>query len=298
MSNAKVTATAPVKVKGRKKDTEFRRAFRQLRKNKVAMVGMIIIAVEIILAVLAPAIAPYDPNAIDLRNTFQAPSAQHWFGTDDVGRDLFSRVLCGASYSLSVGVLSMLFSVTLGLIVGSVAGYFGGQIDNIIMRVLDVIQALPGMLLLIVLSAMLGAGYVNTIIAMAVSGIAGNARMIRAQMLKERENEYIEACHSINCSGPRIVISHLLPNCMSPIIVSATMGIGGLITMGASMSFIGLGVQPPTPEWGALLSGARQFIRQAPHMILFPGIAIAITVLAMNLLGDGLRDALDPKLKH
>lgn len=284
--------------KKRKKNTEFRRVMKHLSKNKVAMIGLVLICIEIVLAIAAPLITPYDPTQISLRETFQPPSAKHWFGTDDVGRDLFSRVLCGARYSISVGVLSTLLSVVLGLIIGSIAGYFGGQVDNIIMRVLDVVQALPGMLMLIVLSAILGAGYINTIIAMAIGGIAGNARMIRAQMLKERGNEYIEACHSINCSGFRIAVSHLLPNCLSPIIVSSTMGIGGRIAMGASMSFIGLGVQPPTPEWGALLSGARQFIRQAPHMILFPGIAIAITVLAMNLLGDGLRDALDPKLKH
>lgn len=290
--------TAVVPKKRVKKNTEFRRVLKHLSKNKIAMFGLILIVVEILIAIAAPVVTSYDPTAMNLTETFQTPSAKHLFGTDDVGRDLFARVVYGARYSIATGFLASMLGVVLGLCVGSVAGYFGGQVDNVMMRFLDVVQALPGMLLLIVLSVMLGSGFINTILALSISGIPGTARMIRAQMLKERGNEYIEACHSINCSAARIVISHLLPNCLSPVVVSATMGIGGYIVMGASMSFIGLGVQPPTPEWGALLSDARQFIRQAPHMILFPGIAIAITVLAMNLLGDGLRDALDPKLKH
>jgi peptide/nickel transport system permease protein len=281
-----------------KKNSEFKRVFKEFRRNKLAMLGVIIICLEILMAIFANVISPYDPLKMSLTETFQSPSAAHLFGTDDVGRDLLSRIIYGARYSLASGILSMALSVVVGVVIGSVAGYFGGQVDNIIMRILDVIQALPGMLLLIVLSAMLGGGFVNTIIAMSVGGIPGNARMIRGQMLKERGNEYIEACQSINCSKTKIIFSHLLPNCMSPIIVSASMGIGGRITLGASMSFIGLGVQPPTPEWGALLSTARAYIRQSPHMILFPGLAIAVTVLAFNLMGDGLRDALDPKLKH
>ena len=166
------------------------------------------------------------------------------------------------------------------------------------MRLLDIIQAIPGMVMMIVISAVLGPGFVNTIIAMAFGSIPGMARMLRAQMLKVRENEYIEAATSINCSRMRIVMSHLLPNCMSPMIVQATMGVAQTITLCAGLSFIGLGVQPPTPEWGAMLAAARQFIRQAPHLVIFPGVAIAITVLALNLMGDGLRDALDPKLKN
>lgn len=215
-----------------------------------------------------------------------------------MGRDIFSRVLIGARYSISSGVLAVGIAMIFGMAIGAIAGFFGGWVDNIIMRILDVIQAIPGMLMMIVISAILGPGFVNTIIAMAFGSISGMARMLRAQMLKVRENEYIEAAVSINCSKFRIVMSHLLPNCMSPMIVQGTMGVAQAITLCAGLSFIGLGVQPPTPEWGAMLAGARQFIRQAPHLVFFPGLAIAITVLALNLMGDGLRDALDPKLKN
>jgi len=292
MSEATVTQARP------KKKSEFLRVLKELSKNKLAIAGICLIIFEAIVAILASVIAPYDPLAMNLSETFQTPNAAHWFGTDDVGRDLFSRILYGARYSLSSGFLAMVFGVVCGVIVGSFAGYFGGQVDNIIMRILDIIQALPGMLLLIVLASMLGGGFLNTIIAMGFGAIAGNARMIRAQILKERTAEYIEACQSINCSRFRIIFQHLLPNCISPIIVSASMSIGNYVVLGSSMSFIGLGVQPPTPEWGALLSDARNYIGMFPHLVVFPGLCIAITVLAFNLLGDGLRDAMDPKLKH
>ena len=288
---------AAVQVRPKKK-SEFVRVLKELTKNKLAIAGICLIILEALVAIMAPVLAPYDPLQMNLAEAFQTPNAQHWFGTDDVGRDLFSRILYGARYSLSSGVLAMIFGVVMGVIVGSIAGFFGGQVDNIIMRLLDVIQALPGMLLLIVLASMLGPGFLNTVIAMGVGAIMGNARMIRAQILKERTAEYIEACESINCSKFRIITSHLLPNCISPIIVSASMSIGNYVVLGSSMSFIGLGVQPPTPEWGALLADARAWISLYPHMVIVPGLMIAITVLAFNLLGDGLRDAMDPKLKH
>ena len=281
-----------------KKKSESLRVLKELTKNKLAIAGICLILLEVLLAILAPVIAPYDQLLMNLSETFQRPNATHLFGTDDVGRDLLSRILYGARYSLSSGFLAMVFGVVMGVIVGSVAGYFGGQFDNIVMRILDIIQALPGMLLLIVLASMLGGGFLNTIIAMGFGAIAGNARMIRAQILKERTAEYIEACQSINCSRFRIIFQHLLPNCISPIIVGASMSIGNYVVLGSSMSFIGLGVQPPTPEWGALLSDARNYIGMFPHMVIFPGLCIAITVLAFNLIGDGLRDAMDPKLKH
>lgn len=286
-----------VKVKARK-NSEFLRVLRQLSKNKAAMLGLIIFVVEVIVAILAPLIAPYDYSMMDMTNCFATPSLAHPFGCDDMGRDIFSRVLIGARYSISSGVLAVGFALVIGMAIGAVAGFFGGWVDNLVMRVLDVIQAIPGMVMMIVISAVLGPGFVNTIIAMAFGSIPGMARMLRAQMLKVRENEYIEAAVSINCSKLRIVMSHLLPNCMSPMIVQATMGVAQTITLCAGLSFIGLGVQPPTPEWGAMLAAARQFIRQAPHLVIFPGVAIAITVLALNLMGDGLRDALDPKLKN
>ncbi|WP_349669431.1 ABC transporter permease [Lacrimispora sp.] len=276
----------------------FAAVMRQMSKNKAAMLGLLILSTEIILAILAPYIIPYDYSFMDMANMFATPSFSHPFGCDDMGRDIFSRVLFGARYSISIGIIAVAIGSVIGCTIGAIAGFFGGQVDNLIMRFLDVIQAIPGMLLMIVISAVLGPGYFNTIVALSIGSISGMARMLRAQMLKERENEYIEAAQSINCSKFRIITSHLLPNCISPMIVSATMGVAQTITMAAGLSFIGLGVQPPIPEWGAMLSAARQFIRQAPHLVYFPGLAIAVTVLALNLLGDGLRDALDPKLKN
>lgn len=281
-----------------KKQSEFVRVMKQMSKNKLAILGLIILLTEFVLVLLAPVIDPYDYAYMDVMAMQQGPSAAHWFGTDELGRDIFSRVLYGGRYSITMGLFAVLISQTMGMTLGAIAGYFGGQVDNVMMRVLDIVQSLPAMLLSIVLSAVLGPGYFNTILALSVNGMPGAARMLRAQMMKVRDNEYIEAAQSINCSKVRIIVNHMIPNSFSPNIVQATMGVAHMITMAASLSFIGLGVQPPTPEWGAMLSGARQFIRQCPHMVIFPGLAIAITILALNLMGDGLRDALDPKLKR
>lgn len=295
---AKAATAQRLEAQPAKKNSELVRIAKQLSKNKLAMLGLFIFLAECILAILAPWIAPYSYSEMDFMVVFATPSAEHWFGCDDMGRDIFSRILYGARYSLSIGVMAVAFSAFFGVIIGSIAGYYGGTTDNLIMRFLDIVQAIPGMLLMIVLSAVLGPGFIQTVIAMSVGSIPGFARMLRAQMLKERGNEYIEAAQSINCSKPRIIFNHLLPNCMSPLIVQATMGIAQTITTASGLSFIGLGVQPPIPEWGAMLSAARSFMRQAPHLVVFPGLAIAVTVLSLNLLGDGLRDALDPKLKN
>ena len=281
-----------------KKQSEFVRVMKQMSKNKLAMFGLIILLAELVLVLLAPVIAPYEYSYMDAMAMQQGPSAAHWFGTDELGRDIFSRVLYGGRYSITMGLFAVLISQTMGIALGAVAGYFGGQVDNVMMRALDIVQSLPAMLLSIVLSTVLGPGYMNTILALSVNGMPGAARMLRAQMMKARDCEYIEAAQSINCSKFRIIVNHMIPNSFSPNIVQATMGVAHMITMAASLSFIGLGVQPPTPEWGAMLSGSRQFIRQCPHMVIFPGLAIAITILALNLMGDGLRDALDPKLKR
>ncbi|MGN0850273.1 MAG: ABC transporter permease [Candidatus Ornithospirochaeta sp.] len=277
--------------------SEFSRFVYQLSKNKMAMIGLVILAIEIIIAIFATQIAPYGFQEIDPTALRQGPSSAHWFGTDEIGRDIFSRVVVGTRYSLSMGIIATAISSVIGIVIGAVAGFAGGWTDNIIMRALDVIQSLPGMLLTIVMSAVLGSGYFNTILALSVGAIPGQARMLRANMLKQRKAEYIEAAYSINCSPARIIFTHLVPNSISANIVSMTMGVAHTIIQAASLSFIGLGVQPPTPDWGAMLSGARAFIRKSPHMVIFPGLAIAVTVLAVNMLGDGIRDAMDPKLK-
>ena len=284
-------------MKKHKGQSEFSRFVYQLSKNKMAMIGLVILLIEVLIAIFATQIAPYGYQEIDPTALRQAPSAKHWFGTDEIGRDIFSRVVVGTRYSLSMGIIATAISSVIGIVIGAVAGFAGGMTDNIIMRALDVIQSLPGMLLTIVMSAVLGSGYFNTILALSVGAIPGQARMLRANMLKQRKAEYIEAAYSINCSPARIIFTHLVPNSISANIVGMTMGVAHTIIQAASLSFIGLGVQPPTPDWGAMLSGARAFIRKSPHMVIFPGLAIAVTVLAVNMLGDGIRDALDPKLK-
>ena len=281
-------------MKKHKGQSEFSRFVYQLSKNKMAMIGLVILLIEVLIAIFATQIAPYGYQEIDPTALRQAPSAKHWFGTDEIGRDIFSRVVVGTRYSLSMGIIATAISSVIGIVIGAVAGFWT---DNIIMRALDVIQSLPGMLLTIVMSAVLGSGYFNTILALSVGAIPGQARMLRANMLKQRKAEYIEAAYSINCSPARIIFTHLVPNSISANIVGMTMGVAHTIIQAASLSFIGLGVQPPTPDWGAMLSGARAFIRKSPHMVIFPGLAIAVTVLAVNMLGDGIRDALDPKLK-
>lgn len=280
-----------------KKSSEFLRVLKQLSYNRLAMFGAVVFLLELIVVLAAPLLAPYDYNTLDMTSISLTPSAAHWFGTDELGRDIFSRILYGGRYSITMGLFSIMVSVIIGMVIGSVAGYFGGWVDNLIMRLLDIIQSLPALLLTIVISAALGPGYVNTILALSINGIPAMARLLRAQMMKVRNSEYIEAAQSINCGKVQIIISHLIPNSFSPLLVQATMGVGNRILMASSLSFIGLGVQPPSPEWGAMLSNARQYIRDYPHMVIFPGLAIGITVLALNLMGDGLRDALDPRLK-
>ncbi len=271
--------------------------WRRLKKNKLATLGLIIILLMIVLALLAPLIIPYKVDAVNLKYKLKLPSAEHWFGTDELGRDIFSRLLYGARFSLQIGILGVLISATGGILLGSVAGYFGGATDNLIMRVMDVLQAIPGIVLAIAISATLGPGLTNCIIALSISAIPNYARMTRASILNVRKMEYLEAATSINCSNTRIIIKHVLPNAFSPLIVQSTMGIAGTIMGAAMLSFIGLGVQPPTPEWGAMLSAGRNYLRDYPHLCIFPGVTIMIAVLSLNMLGDGLRDALDPKLK-
>lgn len=269
----------------------------RLKKNKLAVIGMIIFVVEIVLAIIAPLIIPYSPTEMDYMNLQTGPCVAHWFGTDELGRDIFSRLLYGSRYSLGLSVSSMLIALVLGVIFGSCAGFFGGMVDNIIMRVLDVFQAMPGLLMGVAISAALGTGFFNTALALSIGWIPTMTRMLRGSILKVREMEFLEAAESINCSKLRTIVTHVLPNSVSPLIVTATLCMANVIMGAAALSFIGLGIQPPTPEWGAMLSSARAFFRDYPYMIIIPGIAIAITVLSLNVMGDGLRDAMDPKLK-
>lgn len=279
------------------KEGQMKQVCKRLIKNKTAMVGLAVLALIVLVSIFANFLAPYDPEAFSPREAFQGSSARHLLGCDQYGRDMLSRLLYGGRYSLLLGFLAAAASAVIGLILGTMAGYFGGWVDNLIMRFLDVLQAIPGMLLSICIATALGNGFGNTIIALSIGGVAGITRMLRARILSERKCEYLEAASSINCSTPRIMFKHLLPNTVSPVIVNITMGIGATIMQAAGLSYIGLGVPVGTPEWGAMLSAGRGFMQSAPHLLLWPGVFIAVTVLAVNMLGDGLRDAMDPRLK-
>jgi peptide/nickel transport system permease protein len=289
-----ILSTGPRK---RKKESMFKTTVKRLAQDRIAMLGAVILVTLTLVCVLSPIIAPYTYTDMDMTRLNAAPSLKHLFGTDSLGRDILSRLMYGGVYSLFLGFSSSILSVIAAIIIGSIAGYFGRAVDNIILRTCDVVQAVPGMLLAIVISSVLGPGYINTILALAIGGIPAAIRLVRGQILSVRTEEYIEAALSVNCSSARIMFRHILPNILSPIIISFTTGIGIRLMLAASLSFIGLGIQPPTPEWGAMISAGRNFFRNYPWQILFPGVFIFITVLSINLFGDGLRDALDPKLK-
>ncbi|MCD8014888.1 MAG: ABC transporter permease [Lachnospiraceae bacterium] len=280
-----------------KRRSQFSITCRRLVSSRTAVIGLLIIAIMIFVVIFGDLIAPYDPMEPSVMLAKQGPSLAHPFGTDHLGRDILSRVLVGAKYSLILGIIPVLIDTVLGTIIGSAVAYVGGWIDNVVMRIMDIINSIPSLLLCIVVSAALGPGFVNTIIAMCIGGIPKVARLARASVLGIRQMEYLEASESVNCSKVRMMFKHIIPNSLSPIIVHSTMGIGGHIQTVATLSFIGLGIQPPTPEWGAMLSDARTYVLNYPYMCFFPGLMIAIVVIAFNWVGDGLRDALDPKLK-
>lgn len=275
----------------------FREVMIELGRNKLAMFGLAIVAVMALLCIAAPIIAPYGFDDQDVTQKFLSPSLEHICGTDNLGRDIFSRLLYGGRISLLVGILSASFGAIIGTVIGAISGYYSGRVDNVIMRIMDILGAMPSMLLAITICAVLGNGITNAMIAIGIAEIPGYARTVRAPILAVREQEYVEAAISIDASDRRIIFKHILPNSLSPLIVRATMGVASAITTAASLSFLGLGVQPPSPEWGAMLSAGRAYIMQYPYMITFPGICIALLVLSLNFLGDGLRDALDPRLK-
>ena len=280
-----------------KKQNQFVEVFKRLRQRPSAMVGLTLLTILILIALLSPWIIPYNYAKIDVLNANQPPSSAHWFGTDQIGRDILSRCMYGARYSLTLGILATLIGTAIGLVFGSIAGYFGGKTDDIMMRITDVFESIPGMVLNIAVACAVGPGFFNTIWALSIGGISGTARMIRAQILKIRSQEFIEAAEVTNCSTTKVIIKHLLPNAISPTLVGMAMGVGWHIMGAAGLSYLGLGVQPPTPEWGAMLADARAYLAKYPWMCIFPGVCIMITVLSFNLMGDGLRDAMDPKLK-
>lgn len=281
-----------------KKRGQWGEVWKRLKRNKMAIFGLGIFAILVFLAVFADFIAPYGYDDQDpVNRAFLVPCAAFPFGTDNLGRCILSRVIYGARISLQVGIIAVGISAVLGGIIGSIAGFYGNRTDNILMRLMDVLLAIPGILLAITISATLGPGLTNAVIAVGISGTPAFARVVRASVLSVRGNEYIEAARAINASDLRIITRHILPNIMAPVIVQATLNIATAIMTAASLSFLGVGVQPPIPEWGAMLSQARGFLRDYPHTVIFPALAILLTVFAINLLGDGLRDALDPRLK-
>lgn len=279
-----------------KKRSQLVDVWRRLCKNRLAVLGMVMLVVIVVVAIFADVIAPYPYDLQDYSATFMKPCKEHLFGTDNLGRDIFSRVVYGTRTSLRVAFFSLAGSALVGCIVGAIAGFFGGVVDTLIMRFCDIMMAIPRMVMAICIATTLGPGLTNAMIAIAVSSVPSFARVVRASTLTVKDQEYVEAATCIGCSTPRIIVRYIFPNILAPIIVQATLGVGTAIILAASLSFLGLG-DPLVPEWGAMVSASRSFIRDYPHMITFPGIAIMLSVLSLNLFGDGLRDALDPKLK-
>ncbi len=282
----------------RKKGSNIKEFFRMLAKNKGAVVAMIAIIVIVLACVFANLLSPYDYAKQDLVHKLAWPSLKHLCGTDNLGRDVFTRILYGGRISLLISLISVAFATVFGALIGAFSAYYGKLVDSVIMRILDVFMAIPGLLLSVTISSALGTGTINTAIALAVGSIPPIARIIRAQVLTINEQEFIEAARAAGASNARIIFTHIMPNSMAPLIVQATLRIGSAVLLISSLSFLGAGIQPPTPEWGAMLNAGRAYIRTFWPIIVFPGIAIMITMLTFNVFGDGVRDALDPKLKR
>jgi peptide/nickel transport system permease protein len=292
--NASVTEPLPKLVAPRPTGS---RAWERFKKNRMAVISLVILTTLIILALLAPAIAPYDPAEQDLLNRLKAPSADHWFGTDDLGRDVFTRVLYGARVSLSVGIFSVVFNVIIGVSVGAIAGYYGGKVDSILMRFVDIMLAFPQFFLLITVVTLLKPSLFNIIAVLTAFGWMGKARLLRGQILSVKNREYIDAARSMGLPDRRIIFFHVLPNSIAPVIVAAAMNMGSMILTESGLSFLGLGIQPPTASWGNLLQSAQslKIMVEAPWYPIFPGMMIFITIMCFNFLGDGLRNAFDSK---
>ena len=296
MRNKSVTDTpdAAVVVKQR---GMFRQILDRLVRNKSAMIGFCLLMAIVILCLLAPVIAPAGYNAQNLSEKFLTPSWRHLCGTDNLGRDIFARILYGGQVSLFIGLVSTGFSAAAGIVFGLFVGYYGGKADNVGMRVMDILMSIPAILLAITIAAALGSGVSSTIVAIGISSIPIFARLTRAPIIQLKNEEYIDAARAINASKLRIMFRHLLPNILSPLIVQITINVALSIMLAAGLSFLGLGVQPPNPEWGAIITSAKVYIIDHSYMVTMPGIAMALTVIALNLFGDGLRDCLDPRLK-
>lgn len=272
-------------------------ALRRLLRNKLAIAGMVILVAFLFSALFAPWLAPYDPIKQQLVRRREPASAEHLLGIDEVGRDILSRIIFGARTSLQVGVGSVSFAIMIGALLGAISGYLGGWFDNVVMRLMDILMAFPSLLLAIAIVSILGPGLMNMLYAIAIVSIPMYARIVRASVLSVKEQDYILAARAIGVPSSRMLFRNVLPNCLTPLIVAATLGIATAILDAAGLSFLGLGARPPTPEWGAMLGSGRGSVFTAPHIVFFPGIAIMLLVLGFNLLGDGLRDALDPRLR-
>jgi len=283
---------------GSEKNSLFREALFQLKDNKSAIIGFIIIVGFILMAFLAPRLTPFEPNTQDIANRKAAPFvSSHILGTDDLGRDLLTRIIYGSRVSLVIGTISVGISLTFGIFIGLISGFYGGWVDRIVMRFIDIMLAIPYVLLTIVIVALLGPSLVNAMIAIGVSQIPQYARVVRASVLAEKENDYITAERSLGASNFELMFKSILPNSIAPIFVQATLGVGNAILSSAALSFLGLGAQPPTSEWGLMIASSREFVTSAWWIVTFPGVAVLLTVLGFNLLADGLRDVLDPRMK-
>jgi peptide/nickel transport system permease protein len=281
-----------------KEETYLAMVWRRFKRHKLALISLYVLMALYIMAALAPLLCTQSYTAVAPADRLQPPSAEHWFGTDDIGRDVFSRVIYGSRISLAVGLVAAGFSVLIGTLVGAVAGYFGGKVDDLLMRITEVFMAFPTFFLLVTVAAVLPRSIFNIMVVIGLTSWPGLARMVRAEFLSLREQDFSQAARAVGAGHWRIILRHILPNAMAPIIVSATLRIGGAILSESGLSFLGLGVQEPYPSWGNILNRGRTFYLHAPWMMLMPGLFIFITVLAFNFIGDGLRDALDPRLKQ
>ena len=283
-----------------KKRSQLKTIWFQFKKNKLAMFGLIVFSILVGIAIFAGFFLDYDTQVIgqSMKERLQPPSSKYWFGTDEYGRDVFARILWGTRISLFVGLFTVALAMTVGSIIGALAGYYGGRMDNVLMRIMDVFLAMPGTILAVAIVGALGPGIINVLLAMSIFRIPQFARIVRSSVISIRDQEFIEAAKACGTKDRRIILRHILPNAMGPIVVQATLNMATTILGVAGLSFIGLGIEAPIPEWGSMLSAAKSQMRYQPYLMIFPGVAIMTAVLSLNLIGDGLRDALDPRMKN